>query len=705
ERTVQVQGEGATIRVEAAGDGATVQVQTDDGATVQVQSDSEATVQVKSEGGATVRVDDEDAHAGLDLPTAMIQGFTETGRQQEEKEAAQAAAPQRDLKKIIAVVAVLILIPVILLGLARFNAQGTFSELETSYAALIKSKDKRPDKLRALATEMEAFALGDPFAGGMADRAQELKKSLESEAARIERDEKGRREEAARKKKADEDALRIAGERKKVLGEYRKAEREVIRIEDDSRQAQSEGSSEASDLWQAYVDAAKRLMKDYAQRRLDHKDIDERLSKIRFPVFVTSDPSGAEVIVKGVTRGQTPVVLRERPGTIVSVILRRKGFTDSVRAGTVKDVLYLDAALDRRTLREPLELGTHAVRFGAGKIAEPILPMTPFTPTSNDQLLFVGHGGNLRSYSPQNARQVWATQPQHAVARYGDPVPALMLIEGRAVLVASPLGQLRAHSPGNGSLIWRVDLDAPATSPPIFKRVFGLVAVGTASGSVYLINDGGEIKSTFQTENPVVSPPYFYGDRICVVGSTDNRLYAIEWRDAKGEPRRVPKELSRLDLGSDVVAGPQPLGPKLVVGTASGQVHVIKISQRGKLTLETSLGPAGPDPVAGIVVEGDSLYFSAGNRLTSYNAKGKARWSEPFVVSATLTAPYTTLEGGMIYVGDKAGTLHAIAKVDGESRWRFPIPGEDSSIERPPVKVGEELLVFSGGKIYVLAAD
>jgi outer membrane protein assembly factor BamB len=709
EATVQVQGEGATIRVDADSDGstirvdaegeATVQVQGDSEATIQVQSDSDATVQVQGDGGATVRVDDEeDAHAGLDLPTAMIQGFGLDANTPEAEEA-EAATP-RDLKKIGIAIGVVVLIPAILLGLLRFNATSTFEELKTNYATLVKAKDKRPDKLLSLAAELEKFAVETPFAGSLAESARGLKSSLEAEAARIKQDEKTRREEEERKAAAKREADRIAKERVKVLADYKRDEAEVLRVEDEARDKQKSGSVEAADLWQAYVEGAKKLLTEYVQKRVDHKEIDERLNRIRFPVFVTSDPSGADVLVKGVSQGRTPLVLREKPGQTVTVTIRRKGFTDATRSGAVKGALYLDCALDRETLREPLELGQLAVRFGAGKIAEEVLPRTSFEAYSGERLVFVGHGGYLRSYSPQSGRMIWAEDQAHAVARYGDPVADLTVIEGRAILVASPLGQLRAHSPGNGSLIWKVQLDAPATSTPVYKRVFKLLAVGTASGSVYLVDDAGEIKSTFQTENPVVSPPYFYGDKICVIGSTDNRLYAVDWRSG-----RVPKELSRLDLGSDVVVGPQPVGRKLVVGTGNGQVHVIGVSQRGKLSLEVSLGEAGEDPVRGIVVDGDALYFAAGNKLSSYDASGKTRWPEPFAASGTLTAPYTTLEGGMLYVGDSNGTLYAVGKAEGESRWRFPIPGEGNSIERPPVKVGEELLVCSGGKIYVLAAD
>lgn len=708
DHTVQVQGEGATIRVDAEGDGATIQVNADGEATVQVQGDSDATIkvqgdsdatmQVQGDGDVTVQVDEEDAHAGLDLPTAMIQGF---GGPVDNKQDEEAAAAPRDLKKIGIGVGVLVLIPALLLGLLRFNASSTFEELNTNYTTLVNSKEKHPDKLRSLAAELEKFAVETPFAGSMTETARGLKSSLLGEAARIEREINVKIAEEARRKKAAAEIARIAGERKKVLAAYKRAESKVLTIEDDAIEAVKNGSPEAGDLWAAYVKGAKELLTVYAQKRVDHKEIEERLSKVRFPVFVTSDPTGADVIVKGVSVGQTPATLREKPGAAITVTVRRKGFTDGVRTGTVNGALYLDCPLDRKTLREPLEFGQLAVRFGAGKVAEEILPRTSFAKSAGDRLVFVGHGGFLRSYSPQNGRLVWAQDEQeHAVARYGDPVADLTLIEGRAILAASPLGQLRAHSPGNGSLIWKVQLDAPATSTPVYKRVFKLLAVGTASGSVYLIDDAGEIQATFQTENPVVSPPYFYGDKICVIGSTDNRLYAVDWRSG-----RVPKELSRLDLGSDVVVGPHPVGRKLVVGTSNGQVHMIGVSQRGKLTLEMSLGEAGEEPVKGIVVDGDALYFTAGSKLSSYDATGKARWSEPFAVAANLTAPYAVLEGGLIYVGDAAGTLHAVAKIDGESRWRFPIPGQGNSILTPPVKVGDELLVCSGSKIYVLAAD
>ena len=227
----------------------------------------------------------------------------------------------------------------------------------------------------------------------MAETARGLKNSLEADAARIEQDEKRRRDEEERKQQAAAEAARIAGERDKVLTAYKRAEAEVLRVEDDARQAQGQASVEAADLWQAYVEGAKKLLEDFAQKRVDHKEIDERLGQIRFPVFVTSDPSGAEVLVKSVPQGRTPLVLRERPGQTVTITVRRKGFTEATRTGIVQGALYLDCPLDRKTLREPLELGQLAVRFGAGKIAEEILPRTSFEASSGDRLVFVGHGG------------------------------------------------------------------------------------------------------------------------------------------------------------------------------------------------------------------------------------------------------------------------------------------------------------------------
>ena len=703
EATVQVQGEGGrTVRVDDEGE-ATVQVAGEGGATVQVGDDDAATVQVKGSGGpnATVRVEDEeDAHAGLDLPTAMIPGFLEGPGPGSHEALVEAAAPARDLKKLVVGIAALILIPAILLGLLRLRASSSFGELEDRYGALIKRKDKEPKQLRALAAEMELFAESNPFfAGAMADLAARHKSTLESEADRIEREAIIRQEDEERAVAAKARAAKIESERKEILAKFRGAESEVLGVNDEALKAQKLGSREAADLWAAYVEGAKRLLSDYASLREDYPDIEERLAQLRYPVFVTSDPPGAEVLVEDQVRGRTPFHFLERPGTTVNVTLRRKGFLDVERTGVVSGLLYLDAALERKMLRGPLALGELGVAFGAGKVSEPIEPRTQLERSGEDRIVFVGHGGLLRAYSPADGRLVWQEEPHHEVATYGDPLADLTLIESRAILVASPLGQLRAHSPANGSVIWATPLDAPATSQPVFKRVFGLVTVGTASGTVYFIDDAGEVQASFKTENPVVTPPYFYGSQICVIGSTDNRLYAIDWRSG-----RVPKELSRLDLGADIVAGPLPFGRSLVVGTSHGQVHLIEITQRGELSLRATLGEAQEAAVSGILVDGDSLFFASGRTLASFDVDGKARWREVFTGAGDLTAPYATLEGGLIYVGDTEGTLYAVGKADGDTRWRFGIPSK-TPITRAPLVVGEELFVPAGGKLYVLAAD
>ena len=582
----------------------------------------------------------------------------------------------------------------------RLRAASAFKDLEGRYGALIKRKDKEPKALRSLAAEMELFAESNPmFAGADGDKARAHKATLEGEADRIEREVLAEQEEQERKLAARERAERIEIERKEVLAKFRAAEGEVLRINEEALDAQLQGSREAGDLWAAYVEGAKKLLSDYAKVREDYKEVEERLAQLRYPVFVTSDPPGAECLVDGQVRGRTPFHLMERPGATVTLVLRRKGFVDAERTGLVAGLLYLDAALERKMLREPLSLGELGVAFGAGKISEPIEPRTRLEFSGDDRIVFVGHGGLLRAYSPADGRLVWQEEPQHEVAAYGDPLADMTLIEGRAILVSSPLGQLRAHSPANGSLIWSTPLDAPATSQPVFKRVFGLVSVGTASGSVYFIDDAGEIQASFKTENPVVTPPYFYGGQICVIGSTDNRLYAINWRSG-----RVPKELSRLDLGADIVAGPMPFGESLVVGTARGQLHLVDVSQRGELTLRATLGQPTEAAVRGIVVDGNSLFVSVGRTLWSYDAEGKSRWREPFTALGSLTSPYSTLEGAFIYVGDTEGTLYAIGKVDGDTRWRFAIPNK-TPITRAPLVVGEELLVPAGGKLYVLAAD
>ena len=126
------------------------------------------------------------------------------------------------------------------------------------------------------------------------------------------------------------------------------------------------------------------------------------------------------------------------------------------------------------------------------------------------------------------------------VRLYGDPVPAIKL-SGQILIAGSIKCEISAHDAANGGArIWTQSVPAPVTSPPAYSASNRLVAAGLQDGTVVLLNDqaGAEVWR-FQTENAVVTAPFFLGQDQVFVGSTDDRLYALDW---KTKPRRLERE-------------------------------------------------------------------------------------------------------------------------------------------------------------------
>jgi outer membrane protein assembly factor BamB len=720
DRTVVVDTEdpgGATVRVDAGGE--------DDGggATVRVKSDKPVdrggvgTVSFgshKDVDSSTVRLteddDEEDAHAGLDLPQAVMQELgIETPQEQEDRERAT-AGPKRDMKKIAIAAAAAILIPLTLVFLFRFMAQSNYSTLKAQYDTVMREDSENKQAMRTLADNLTEFAATTMLSPGLAEDARGLSKKLQDHVVTLEQ---AAADETTRKREEEERLQALKDEkdrREALLREARASFSELTDLRESAEGAeQANDNATAYTSWTSYVERGKIFLSEYSANKETYEELAKMLAQIRYPVFVNSDPPGAEILVGGRTQDkQTPARLEVVPGVELKIAVRREGFLDQDKTRRIDGVTHFEFSLLRQELREAMSFGRLKIPFGGGREEEDLLPAHALVVVegaaqrSEAFVYFVGHGGNLRGYSLKDrGRLRWGLDAKsHGIGAYGDPTPSLCVVPDKAILAASMRGYLSAHSPQSGAPIWpnSIRLDAPATSPPVYKRVFNLIAVGTASGRVYFVSDVGEVKGSFPTENPVVAPPYFWGNRICLIGSTDNRLYSVDWRQT------IPKELHRIDLGADVIAGPVPIGPRLLVGTSAGQVHLVSVDRAGKLTHEKTVGGSTDSPVSGIRVVGDKFFFTSGRQLFAASSDGTPLWKEPFNAPKTLTAPLVPFEGDLVYAGCEDGTLYAVDKQTGEVRWPFSVP-EATPIRFPPFVVGRELFVVAGSRIHVLAAD
>jgi outer membrane protein assembly factor BamB len=215
---------------------------------------------------------------------------------------------------------------------------------------------------------------------------------------------------------------------------------------------------------------------------------------------------------------------------------------------------------------------------------------------------------------------------------------------------------------------------------------------------VFVSDTIGQEQWRFQTENAVVTAPFFLGQNLVFIGSTDDRVYAVDWK--------AQKALGQLDVGGDVVVGPLPFGRHLVVGTASGAVCVIDglNAEQLRLVARIELGKAA---VRGLAVEDIMIYVTTGNelravRVTKQGGAVAEAWQRPYASPVRLTAP--TASDGVVYVGAQDGTLAALDGSTGDLLWKYRTEGR-GGIRHPVIVLDNELYVISGNKVTVLKAQ
>ena len=705
-RTVRVGGsqegdEGQTVRVGEEGSEPTVAVSKDkdlahgkrkkDVAQVSFRSASMVLDPKAVEEKLEIDDEEDDPTAGVDLPTMSIPGQA-PALDREQQEALGELRPAVDKKKLLTV-ALVVLIPVLLYVGLVFASRVKLQRLTAQYAAANKDD---PATLQALAGEVDQF-LASNWAPMLTAEATSLRNACADGAKRAQ----VAQGEALKLKAAREEA-----EKKRLL-EQQEREGKVVQARKQLEQLESLRQKQD---WNLYAELARQVVKDYDQI----PELQAQLAAVRMPVLCTSEPPGAELFLDGGTapEGRTesasaPVVVWVKVAP-VKLLARIRGFDEVVFQGDprVQGLLTFHATL-QRSLRRQIDLGEVKSPIGNRLVNEPLLAVSEPQldgSRSGGVLYFVGHDGFVRAMSLQleRATPVWAPGPAHKVGEYGDPVPPVKVVPGQVLVVPSLLfGTVSAHDPANGGQrIWTAPLGAPVTSQPAYSQPNRVIAAGLATGEVvFLADQTGHELWRFETENQVNTTPFFLGQNLVLIGSSDNRLYVLDWR--------AKRELGRLDLGADVVVGPLPFGRHLVCGTGDGAVSVIDAldPQNPRLVARIAPGPAGAS-VRGVAVKDEVIYFSAGTELravrVSKDGQVKELWARPFVSPSPLSAPAAAENS--VYVGALDGTLVALDAVSGEVLWRFRTTGR-GGIRHPVIVVDNELFVMSGNQVIVFKAD
>jgi outer membrane protein assembly factor BamB/predicted Ser/Thr protein kinase len=752
--TVQV---GATANDDDDGGGATVKVASgEEEKTVAVGgarrprgevksvSFSSASMVFNEDEDSTLQIDqeeEEDAHAGLDLPTSVINAamggdpaFEVPGAPEAAPEDLAEASKARKKKMIVA--ALVLLIPsVFFLGM-HFSAKGKIASINDAYNAARTAADSAAqvekvhyETLYEVASDYEEFRDGYILAPTLTERAAQMADTARNLADRYKK---------KYDKKANDETDRLA---RLEQAQTEKLERDKLVAQVKSGLAllsKARQSEESNDVhWTKYTKQAFGFLAQYAEAKSKHPALADYLDQVQIPVMITSDPGGAQIFLNDNRAAETMLTPPNGSGVAwlspydeFSVRVVKKGFEEFRSKPRLADEYHtFDATLPRKQLRPALSFGNLNVEFGADKNKlMPIMPIHPPRVVGDGSLFFVDQAGLLRSYTlEQPAKLMWLNCPGgagckgrtpsgepikevHRVGFYGDPTPTMEMADA-VILVSSLGGYVSAHDRSEGHRIWRAYVGSPVTSPARYLPNQQIVAVGTGDGRVVFISEAGIVKKwSFQTDNAIVSAPYLIGT-LCIVGSTDNRLYVLDWKKEK--------RLSRLQFDSDLVLGPIPVGRRLLVGTAAGQIHLIEVSKQGKARTRRVFGEPTGLSVAGLAlgeVGGKRvLFFSVGRNLHAVDLKtGESMWrtgsgkAKPFYSPAgDVTKPILHPDGKIVYIGGgKSGFLFAIDTTTGKEIWRFPTPrdskGSRSPIHMAPILIEDELYVISRNKLYVL---
>jgi outer membrane protein assembly factor BamB len=251
------------------------------------------------------------------------------------------------------------------------------------------------------------------------------------------------------------------------------------------------------------------------------------------------------------------------------------------------------------------------------------------------------------SSGPALALPQYAVEPAQAMFRFGPTH------RGRSPYV------LPATMP---SIWWAVATGGPIVSSPAIADD-GSVLVGSQDQKLYAVARDGSIKWSYATGDIIFSSPAIAHDGTIYIGSDDDHLYALDGAD--GKPRWTEQ----------VGACPQRVG----VGPEASRCDV----------------DAGP------TIGPDGVVYTGGDGIYAFNPNGTLRWR--FVTNGHVSSAPAVLQDGTVVAGSQDNVLYALTPA-GLKRWDFRA-GAD--IEPAPA-IGDDGTIYVGSddhKLYALGPD
>jgi outer membrane protein assembly factor BamB len=324
--------------------------------------------------------------------------------------------------------------------------------------------------------------------------------------------------------------------------------------------------------------------------------------------------------------------------------------------------------------------GPHAPKVG-WRVAVPGAVAAQVTTSPDERTLYVATlAGNVVALAREDGKLRWT-------AALGERVYSAPLVHDDGTLyVGSDAKKLVALSP-DGAVLWRLEVDGEADTGPVFAKDGTIVF--SAGASVLSVRRGGDVAWRFTAKGKVFTAPAVTDSGLVIVGSQDDRVYAIDGTGAAAWAT---------NLGADV-DGAAVVGDDgaIYVGTDKGEV--VRLDARGKVVWRTPVGGY----VRGVLSlgrNGDVLVGTYGPvpHLVRLTPEGLI-WGA-FPIKGTGAKEFGIHGGpledadGALYFGAQDDSAYAIDP-EGRLRWRFPT-GAD---------VDAPLTMLSDGSLIVASED
>jgi outer membrane protein assembly factor BamB len=296
---------------------------------------------------------------------------------------------------------------------------------------------------------------------------------------------------------------------------------------------------------------------------------------------------------------------------------------------------------------------------------------TLYVATLEGELVALAREDGSRRWSSSLGERVYSTPLVH------DDGTIYVGTDGKKLVALSP----------KGDALWRLEVDGEADSGPTFGKDGTIVF--TAGRHVHAARRGGDLAWRFSTKGKVFTSPAVTEEGLVVVGSQDDRVYAIGPSGALAWS---------VDLGADVDGAPAIADDGAIyVGTDAGEV--VRLEGHGKIGWRTPVG-GFVRGVLSIARNGDVLVGTYGPvpRVVRVAPDGNVRGA--FAIRGTGAREFGIHGGplededGTLYFGGQDDAVYAVG-VDGTLRWRFDT-GAD---------VDAPLTMLSDGSLVAAADD